>query len=111
MNRQNVIRATIIVVLAAILIPLVHNFITHRPILNQFPYGLLGIIALAYVSSFINLKPGYFYTGYFILYLFVFRLVGGYYNWTSWILLTLVATLVSWVTNLLRRAFSQPTRK
>ncbi|EHO54630.1 hypothetical protein [Lentilactobacillus kisonensis] len=108
MKRNNLIQAVIIVVIAAILVPFITNLVQQKPLLTNFPFGLLGILALAYVSSLIKAKQRYFYGSYFIIYLVALRLIGGYHNWTSWLFFILIAGLLSYVTDLLRRlAFSK----
>ncbi|WP_251908353.1 hypothetical protein [Lentilactobacillus kefiri] len=93
-------------IIALTMVGIVWNLIDHEQPIQDSQYGILGIWALGYVTSYLRLPRLSMYVIYFVLFMVIERQIGGYRDWTSWIIFAVVAVFMTWVTDLIRTTYA-----
>lgn len=83
------------------------NLLHHQAAIQDTQYGMLGIFALAYVTSYLRMPRLNFYVIYFVLWMVILRQIGGYRDWTSWIIFAFMSAVMAWVTDWIRSGYAQ----
>lgn len=107
-RRKQLIIAFISFIIVATIISIIFGLTHHASFTESFPFGLVGIFVLAYLSSLVSIKPIYMDIFYFILYMITSRIWGGYVNWTSWVIFAVTSGVMTFFTAFLRATFTKP---
>ncbi|MEE8823512.1 hypothetical protein LASUN_15380 [Lentilactobacillus sunkii] len=92
-------------------VAIIWNLFDHEAPIQDSQYTMIGVWGLGYVTSYLKMPDISFYAIYFVLWMVIERQIGGYYDWTSWIIFALVAVLMTWITNLIRITYASRYNK
>lgn len=95
MSQKQLLKRTLIVIIAVILGTLGLNYLTHQSLFNSFPWGFIIIVILFWMMRIPRINKEILAVSYFIGYMIYFYFFGGYTDWTSWIIFTVLALFIT----------------